>query len=110
MESRMDARLGAMESRMDARLGAMDARLDAMDARLDARLTPVVRHILALEQRMESGFTMLQDQIVDSRRDMLTHFDEVYSRLDRLSVDFDVTKGGLRGLEERVTALEKRSS
>jgi hypothetical protein len=106
LDARMDAKLSAFEARLDAKL---DQKLDAkLDAKLDEKLAPMAHHIISLETRMERGFDRLQEQIVETRREMHAGFDDLYARFDELSTEFDASKGGLRRVEERVDRHEAR--
>lgn len=58
---------------VDARFGLVDGRLGSIDTRLGA-----------VETRMDS----LETQVRDLRNDTLSHFDELYQRLDFLRTEY----------------------
>jgi hypothetical protein len=81
-----------------------------LDRRMDGRLSPIIRHLLALDEKMDAMRDELKGDIAVTRNQMLTNFDGVYAKLDLLAVEFDATKGGLRRVEERLATLEKQIS
>jgi len=93
-----------LDARMDARMASIDARFVSIDARLDRMTTAMV----SIEFGMQEGFNTLHDEIVQTRRDMFTNFDQLWTRFDRVSSDFDPLKQGLRDVETRVTRLENK--
>jgi len=112
--SSMDARISSMDGRMtsmDARFDRIDTRLEQMDRRhdqTDARLDRLITAMVSMEFRMQEGFNTVHDEIVQTRRDMFTNFDQLWTRFERISADFDPLRQGLRDAETRVTRLEKK--
>jgi hypothetical protein len=77
-----------------------------MDARLDARLSPIVQQLTALDDKIDRGLAAVRGELADTRADMLTHFDILYTRLDRMATEHDALDGVVKRLETRVTVLE----
>ena len=56
------------------------------------------RQFTAIDQR----FDQVDGQIVELRREMLGHFDEIYRRLERLEQEYHAITQGLRRIEARL--------
>ncbi len=61
-------------------------------------------HFDAIDQRFDD----LEKRFDSTRNDMLSHFDSVYVRFDQLKTEYYAIVEGLRRLENRMDALEKR--
>lgn len=52
--------------------------------------------------------TIVREEVGGLRREMFDHFDGVHHQLARLDEEFVALKGGIRRVEERLTAVEER--
>ena len=73
---------------------------------LDARLAPLVREIVSLRGEMEHGFQAVQDNAQRNHLEVLGHFDQLYSRLEGMAVEYTALKGGLRRVEKRLSKVD----
>lgn len=51
---------------------------------------------------------VVESAIGGFRDEMLTHFDALYKRLDRLESEYQALTAAVRGLEERVASLDQK--
>ena len=73
-----------------------------MGAKLDAKLAPVLREISSLHDITNA----LDEKMERIHREVLTHFDDVYDRLNSMSIEYTALKGGLRRVEDRLSKLD----
>lgn len=117
LDARMDAKLASLEERLDAKF---DAKLDA---KLDARLAPLatkrdvddIRTLLAavtvsLQGTMEAGFHAVSEEAARNKREVIDHFDGVYTRLETMAQEYTALNGGLRRVEKRLSKLDSSAN
>ena len=91
----IDRRFDAMDQRFDGverRLDAMDQRFDATDRRLDSMELRFDQRFGAMELRFEQ-------QLQELRADILSHFDQLYGRIERLEGEYHAITAALRRIE-----------
>ena len=93
-----------LDARLDARLAPIAEQLSSLDAR-SMRMADELMH---LRSRLDTGLNWLYDEIVDTRRDMLSHFDRIYKKFDDVASEMDSSKGALLRVEDRTNDHEIR--
>jgi chromosome segregation ATPase len=71
---------------------------------LGQRFAEVDRRFYAIEHSFEARFDVMEAQL----RDILGHFDEVYTRLDRLEQEYQAILQALRRIEARLATEQER--
>ena len=113
-----------LDARMDAKLASLEERLDTkLDAKLDARLAPLatkrdvddIRTLLAavtvsLQGTMEAGFHAMSEEAAQNKREVIDHFDGVYTRLETMAQEYTALNGGLRRVEKRLSKLDSSAN
>ena len=98
MDQRFDAtdqRLERIEQRLDGveqRLDRVEQRIDATDRRLDGMELRFGQRFATMELRFE-------ERLQELRSDMLSHFDQLYGRLERLEGEYHAITAALRRIE-----------